>query len=66
VTILQYKIRFLTTILCVWGVVVAAYLFEFVFQNGEQLPAWLLGIPTGAWLVVFPPLPRPKDEADGA
>lgn len=65
-TITQYKIRFLTTILCVWGVVVGAYLYVFLFGGGDQLPAWLLGIPTGAWLAVFPPLPRPKDEANGA
>jgi hypothetical protein len=62
VTVTQYKIRFLTTILFVWGVVVAAYLYVFLFQDGEQLPTWLLGIPTGAWLAVFPPLPRPKDD----
>jgi hypothetical protein len=61
VTIDQYKIRFLSVVLGVWGVVVAASLFVYLFRQGEQPQAWLLGIPTGTWLAVFPPLPKPKE-----
>jgi uncharacterized membrane protein HdeD (DUF308 family) len=61
VTIEQYKMRFITAVLGVWAIVVGASLFVYLFRAGEQPQAWLLGIPTGTWLAVFPPLPKPKE-----
>lgn len=56
-TIDQYKMRFLTVILAVWGVVVGASLYVYLFREGPLPDPVLLGIPTGTWLAVFPPLP---------
>jgi len=64
VTIDQYKMRFLTVVLSVWGVVVGASLYVYLFRAGSLPDPVLLGIPTGTWLAVFPPLPRPRDEAN--
>jgi len=64
VTVTHFKIRFLTIILGVWGIVVAAALYKYLFRDGPLPDPVLLGIPTGAWLVVFPPLPRPREEAN--
>lgn len=63
-TVDQYKIRFLTAVLAVWTVVVGASLYGFLFKSGALPDPVLLGIPTGTWLAVFPPLPRSRDEAN--
>lgn len=60
-TVEQFKIRFITVILSVWIVVVGASLFAYLFRSGPLPDPVLLGIPTGTWLAVFPPLPRAKD-----
>lgn len=56
-TLEQYKMRFLTVIVSVWGVVVGAALYVYLFRGGPLPDPVLLGIPTGTWLAVFPPLP---------
>jgi len=58
VTVDQYKMRFLTAVLVVWGVVVGAALYVYLARNGPLPDPVLLGIPTGTWLAVFPPLPQ--------
>jgi hypothetical protein len=59
----QYKFRFLTVVLTVWAVVVAAALYVYLARNGPLPDPVLLGIPTGTWLAVYPPLPsRLKEE----
>lgn len=63
----EYKIRFLTTVLCVWAIVVGAALFVYLFRQGPLPDPVLLGIPTGTWLAVYPPLPRTmREEPQGA
>lgn len=62
-TIEQFKMRFLMVVLAVWGAVVGAALYVYLFRNGPLPDPVLLGIPTGTWLAVFPPLPsRLKEE----
>lgn len=63
-TIEQYKIRFLSVVLAVWAIVVGASLYVYLFRNGSLPDPVLLGVPTGTWLAVFPPLPRARDEAN--
>ena len=63
-TVDQYKIRFLSIFLGVWAIVIAASLFVYLFRAGPLPDPVLLGLPTGAWLAVYPPLPRPRDEAN--
>lgn len=63
-TVEQFKMRFLTAVLAVWSVVVSAALYVYLFRNGNLPDPVLLGIPTGTWLAVYPPLPmRLKEEA---
>jgi len=57
VTVEQFKIRFLTAVLSVWGVVVGAALYVYIVRDGSLPDPVLLGVPTGTWLAVFPPLP---------
>jgi hypothetical protein len=57
VTIETFKIRFLTVVLSVWGVVVGAALYVYIARDGALPDPVLLGVPTGTWLAVFPPLP---------
>jgi hypothetical protein len=65
VTVEQYKMRFLTSVLAVWGVVVLAALYVYLVRRGPLPDPVLLGIPTGTWLAVFPPLPsRLKEDAN--
>jgi ABC-type tungstate transport system substrate-binding protein len=66
VTVEQYKIRFLSVVLGVWAVVIGAALYVYLFRNGPLPDPVLLGIPTGTWLAVFPPLPRAREVTDGA
>ena len=62
-TVEQYKMRFLSVVLVVWGVVVVSALFVYLFREGPLPDPVLLGIPTGTWLAVFPPLPsRMREE----
>jgi hypothetical protein len=63
VTIEQYKIRFLTVVLGVWSVVIGAALYTYLFKNGALPDPVLLGVPTGTWLAVFPPLPSRREDA---
>ncbi len=63
-TVDQFKLRFLTVVLCVWGIVVGAALYTYLFREGELPDPILLGVPTGAWLAVFPPLPRGREEVE--
>jgi len=63
VTTEQYRIRFLSTVLAVWSVVIGAALYVYLFRNGPLPDPVLLGVPTGTWLAVYPPLPsRLKEE----
>jgi hypothetical protein len=64
VTIEQYKMRFVTVVLVVWAVVVAAALYVYLFKDGDLPDPVLLGVPTGTWLAVFPPLPRAREEVN--
>lgn len=65
-TVEQYKIRFLSIVLGVWSVVIGAALYVYLFRNGPLPDPVLLGVPTGTWLAVFPPLPRAREEVGGA
>lgn len=62
-TIDQYKMRFLTVVLMVWGIVIGASLYVYLFRGGPLPDPVLLGVPTGTWLAVFPPLPRVREDA---
>lgn len=62
-TVEQYKIRFLSVFLGVWAVVIGASLYVYLFRDGPLPDPILLGLPTGAWLAVFPPLPRVREDA---
>jgi hypothetical protein len=63
VTVEQYKMRFLSIVLTVWAVVIGAALYVYLFKGGPLPDPVLLGIPTGTWLAVFPPLPSQLREA---
>lgn len=66
-TVEQFKIRFLTAVLSVWSVVVVAALYKYIMVDGELPDPVLLGVPTGTWLAVFPPLPgKLREEAADA
>jgi hypothetical protein len=54
----EFRFKFLTTVLTVWVVVVVAALYVYLFRGGPLPDPVLLGIPTGTWLAVYPPLPR--------
>jgi hypothetical protein len=56
-TVEQYKMRFLSVVLGVWAVVVGAALYKYIGHGGALPDPVLLGVPTGTWLAVFPPLP---------
>lgn len=62
-TVEQYKIRFLSVVLGVWSVVIGAALYVYLFRSGPLPDPVLLGVPTGTWLAVFPPLPRAREDA---
>lgn len=62
-TVEQYKIRFLSVVLGVWTVVIGASLYTYLFKSGALPDPVLLGVPTGTWLAVFPPLPRAREDA---
>jgi hypothetical protein len=67
VTVEQFKMRFLTVVLTVWGIVVGAALYVYLARSGPLPDPVLLGIPTGTWLAVYPPLPnRLKEEPANA
>jgi hypothetical protein len=51
------KDLFLRTVLAVWGIVVLAATYNYLFRGGPLPDPLLLGVPTGAWLAVHPPLP---------
>ena len=53
----QFRIRFLTAVLVVWSVVIGAALYVYLFRSGPLPDPVLLGVPTGTWLAVYPPLP---------
>lgn len=61
-TVDDFRMRFLSVILLVWGAVVAASLYVYLFRAGPLPDPVLLGIPTGAWLAVYPPLPSKLKE----
>jgi hypothetical protein len=64
VTDSRFKQVFVLAVLAVWGLVVGAALFKYLMQNGPMPDAILLGVPTGTWLAVYPPLPsRLREEA---
>lgn len=64
VTDSRFKQVFVMAVLAVWGLVVGAALYKYLAQNGPMPDAVLLGIPTGTWLAVYPPLPsRLREEA---
>jgi len=60
----RYRLRFLTTVLIVWAIVVGAATFKFLMADGDLPDPILLGIPTTVWLAVYPPLPRALREAE--
>jgi hypothetical protein len=66
VTTETFKIRFLTVILSVWGVVVGAALYVYIARSGSLPDPVLLGVPTAAWLAVYPPLPSRLREEQNA
>lgn len=61
-TVDDFRMRFLTVVLGVWGLVVGASLFVYLFRAGPLPDPVLLGIPTGTWLAVYPPLPTKLKE----
>jgi hypothetical protein len=65
ITIEQFKIRFLSVVLGIWGVTVLASLYVYLFKGGPLPEPVLLGVPTGSWLAVYPPLPSKwREEPD--
>ena len=56
------KTVFLYVVLGIWGVTVLASLFTYLFRGGPLPDPILLGIPTGVWLAVNPPLPSTMRE----
>ena len=62
-TVDPYKIRFLSVVLSVWAVVIGAALYVYLFRHGPLPDPVLLGVPTGTWLAVFPPLPKARQDA---
>lgn len=63
----RFRQVFVLTVLAVWGLVVGAALYKYLAQNGPMPDAVLLGIPTGTWLAVYPPLPsRLREEPASA
>jgi hypothetical protein len=66
VTVEKFKMRFLTVVLGVWSVVVGASLYMYLAKGGSLPDPVLLGVPTGTWLAVFPPLPERLREEPAA
>jgi hypothetical protein len=66
------KSVFIYTVLMVWGLVVTASLYNYLFRGGALPDPILLSIPTGMWLAVNPPLPnalreeRPADASSNS
>lgn len=59
---------FIYTVLAVWGVVALAATYDYIFRGGPIPDPILLGVPTGVWLAVHPPLPsalREERQTDG-
>lgn len=54
----RVKNVFLLTVLSVWAIVVAAALYNYLFNKGPLPDPILLGIPSGTWLALNPPIPR--------
>jgi hypothetical protein len=51
------KSVFLYVVLGGWGIVVLAATYNYIFRGGPIPDPILLGIPTGVWLAMNPPLP---------
>lgn len=63
----RFKQVFILAVLAVWGLVVGAALYSYLWRHGPMPDAVLLGVPTGTWLAVYPPLPsRLREEATSA
>lgn len=58
----KVKNIFIFTVLSVWTIVVSASLYNYLFNKGPLPDPILLGIPSGTWLAVNPPIPRSTRE----
>lgn len=58
VTETRFRVVFLSVVLSVWVIVVGVSLYGYLAKSGPMPDAILLGVPTGTWLAVYPPLPR--------